>query len=139
MQKLILLILAALLAACSVKPSDEEVRSLITAEILKDNGEQMFKVENFKKINAFAQDKKTYVVDVKYDLVLKKDLKDLLEDKVKEQAAGEGSLSDAIKAGLGVLALQLKYGNVKAGHRVTKEQKLTLIKTERGWRVKPKE
>jgi hypothetical protein len=32
--------------------------------------------------------------------------------------------------------LTAQYGNFKAGDRITQEDKLVLIKTEKGWRLK---
>lgn len=133
MKKIILTLLIVVLTACSDKPGDLQIKSLVTSHILKDKGDELFIVENLEKTNGFKQDKKTYIVDVKYDLVFKKGIKEML-GKLKQES--KNSPMDALKSGIGVLALQLKYGKLKAGHRMQKEEKITMIKTEQGWQIK---
>jgi hypothetical protein len=37
---------------------------------------------------------------------------------------------------LGLLSLTAQYGNFQAGDRIPQEDKVVLIKTEKGWRLK---
>lgn len=134
MKKIILTLVIVLLGACSTKPGDKQIESLVSTHVLRERGVELFTVENFQKINGFEQDEKTYIVEVKYDLVFKKGMKEMLA-QLKEES--RNSPMDALKSGIGVLALQLKYGDLKSGHRINKEGKLTLIKTEQGWQIKP--
>ena len=123
----------AILSGCSSKPSDEELRIQVTSYLLKNNRDKLFSVENFEKVNGFQNDERTYTADVKYDLVFKIDLQDA------SQYIGEDTnktLLDKGIAALGILSLTAQYGNFKAGERTTQEEKVVLIKTEKGWRLK---
>ncbi|MDF1762998.1 MAG: lipoprotein [Oleibacter sp.] len=124
--------LAFILSGCSGKPSDGEIEKQITGNLLSDGGDEIFIVENFKKTNGFEKDSKTYIADVKYELVFKKGLQELAQLLEKES---QSSPFGAMGASLGMMALQMQYGNFKAGHRVEKEEKVTFIKTENGWRI----
>lgn len=96
----------------------------------------MYLIENFEKTNGFEKDSKTYIADVKYVIVFKKGVAELSEDlKRKSQGSAFGEMGTAF----GVLALQMQYGNFKAGHRVEKEDKIVFIKTENGWRISASE
>ncbi len=137
MKKLPLLFaLFLILSGCSGKPGDNEIEKQIVENLLRDGGDEIFQVENFKKTNGFEKDSKTYIADVKYDLVFKKGIKELAQQLKKES---QGTLFGAMGAGLGVMALQMQFGNFKAGHRVLKEEKVTFIKTENGWRISEQE
>lgn len=127
-----ILSLVCILAGCSGRPSDSEIETQITGKFLSNGGEEIFAVENFKKTNGFEKDSKTYIADVRYELVFKKSLQELAQTLKNES---QQSPFEAMGAGLGVMALKLQYGDFKAGHRVEKEEKVTFIKTENGWRV----
>jgi hypothetical protein len=126
-------LLTTLLTACSNKPSDEELRTQITTYLLKDNRDKLYSVENFKKVNGFQNDERTYTAQVRYDLVFKIDLADATKEIGEEP---NKTFLDKGVAALGLLSLTALYGNFKAGDRVTKNEKVVLIKTEKGWRLK---
>jgi len=131
MKRLMYLIIALLiLSGCSGKPSNRDIETQIKANLLEDGGEALFQIENFEKTNGFEKSKNIYIADVKYELVFKKGLDELTDD-IKQTS--ENSVLEAMGAGLGVMALSMKYGNFKAGHRVPIEDKVTFIKTEKGW------
>jgi hypothetical protein len=125
--------LLLLLTACANKPSNEELRTQVTAYLLKNNRDRLYSVENFQKVNGFQNDDRTYTAQVKYDLVFKINLEDA------PQLIGEDAnktILDKGMAALGLLSLTAQYGNFKAGDRVSREEKVVLIKTEKGWRLK---
>ena len=130
---LLILLSLALLTACANKPSDDQLRAQVTANLLKHNRDKLFSVENFEKVNGFQNDERTYTAEVKYDLVFKIDLQDA------PQIIGDDSNKTFLDKGiatLGLLSLTAQYGNFKAGERVTQDEKVVLIKTEKGWRLK---
>jgi len=126
------LLLALLLTACSKKPTVDEMQQQVEVTLQEDGRDQFFSVENFQKTNGFQQSDNIYVADVKYDLVFKKDFDELIAE-MKRQASDNPSL--VLTNGMSSMALRLQYGDFKAGQRVTKEEKITFIKTEQGWRI----
>lgn len=132
MRKIVPVILSLLLAGCSGKPSDSEIESAIVGKFLADGGDQILQVENYQKINGFEKDSKTYIADVRYDLIFKKSIKELAQQLKQET---NGSPREALEAGLTIKLFQMQYGDFEAGHRLTQERKVTLIKTENGWRI----
>lgn len=132
MKKIVYMFVLLLLAGCSGKPGSSEIEQQIVESLLKDGVEEIFKVENFEKINGFEKDHNIYIADIKYDLVFKKGIKELSHQL--KQESSENPL--AAFGGIGfIMALQMQYGNFEAGNRVTKEEKVELIKTENGWRI----
>ena len=128
-----LFIVVALMAACANKPSDEELRTQVTASLLKGYLSKLYSVENFQKINGFKNDANTYTAQVQYDLVFKVDLQDAPQYLGNE--ADDSFLKRSADA-LGLLSLTAQYGNFKAGDRIPQEDKVVLINTEKGWRLK---
>jgi hypothetical protein len=126
-------LLFALLTACANKPGDGELRTQVTAYLLKHNRDKLFSVENFEKVNGFQNDERTYTAEVRYDLVFKIDLQDA--SQYIDEDSNKTFLDKGIAA-LGILSLTAQYGNFKAGDRVTQDEKVVLIKTENGWRLK---
>ena len=63
-------------ASCSSRPNDEELRTQVTAYLLKDYRSKLYTIENFQKVNGFKNDERTYTAQVQYDLVFKVDLQD---------------------------------------------------------------
>ena len=127
-----LYLLAGFLVACSPIPEDAEIRRLFTEHKLSNGFGDLFSVEDFKKLNGFLKSENIYIVDVAYDLAFKKSLGDVLteisEDPVGPQYGVFGSkfIAYTIKA---------NFGNFSAGDRIHREEKITLIKTEKGWLI----
>ncbi|MBO1927492.1 membrane lipoprotein lipid attachment site-containing protein [Thiomicrorhabdus sp. 6S2-11] len=134
MKKIFLVSIMLLLTACSGSPSEGDIEDQVTEKLLGDGGDEYFEIDNFEKTNGFDKDDRTYIADVKYDVVFKKSLKEIAKEMEKE-AKNSGSPFGAAGAGFGVMALSMEYGNFKEGHTVTKEEKIKLIKTENGWRI----
>jgi hypothetical protein len=128
-----LLLFIAFITACSNKPSDEELRSQVTADLLKGYRNQLYTVENFQKVNGFENDERTYTAQVQYDLVFKVDLQDAPQFLGNDSS--ESFLQKSAEA-LGLLSITAEYGNFKAGDRIPQDEKVVLIKTEKGWRLK---
>lgn len=122
-----------LLAACTNKPSDDELSTQVTAYLLKGYRSKLYTVENFQKINGFKSDANTYMAQVQYDLVFKVDLQDA--PKFLGDESDDSFLKKSADA-LGLLSLTAEYGNFKAGDRIPQEDKIVLINTEKGWRLK---
>lgn len=133
MKKFLMIIAMALcLVGCGNKPSDSEIKNQVVGNLLSDGGKDMFAVENFKKTNGFERDEKTYIADVEYELVFKKGLREVAQQLKQES---QGSLFGDMGVGVAVMALQMEHGDFKAGHRVSKAEKIIFIKTENGWRI----
>lgn len=131
MRKIILSLVLLLLAGCSGKPSNGEIENQVVADLL-DGMEDVYQIENFEKLNGFEQSRNTYVAEVRYDIVFKKSLREVAQDF--KEAFGGSDIGNAI-SGLGLMGLNIKYGNFQAGHRVTKEEKILFINTENGWQI----
>jgi hypothetical protein len=127
------LLVFILATACSNKPSDEELREQVTANLLKDYRSKLYTVENFQKLNGFENDERTYTAQIQYDLVFKVDLQDAPQYLGDE--TNDSFLKQSADA-LGLLSMTAQYGNFKAGDRITQDDKVVLIKTEKGWRIK---
>lgn len=125
------LTLGLLLTACSSKPGVDELKQLVAADLGATGPQAIFLVENFQKTNGYEKDDRHYVAEVNYDLVFQKSLKDIA---VQAQNEPGGPLEKMGK-GMGLMTLGLLYGDFKAGDRLHREQAVTLIKTEQGWRI----
>lgn len=133
MNKLItVLLLALLLTACSKKPSQLEMQRQVETTLQDQGLDQLFTVEHFQKTNGFQKSDNVYIADVKYDLVFRKDFDEVLAE-LKQQASDNPVL--VLTDGMSSMALRLQYGNFKAGQRITREEKITFINTEQGWRI----
>ena len=132
MKRIACLLMLFILAGCSGKPSNRQIENEVVKNVLSDGGNELFQVENFVKTNGFEKSEHTYIADVKYDLVFKKSLEEVAQQLKNES---QGSPFGALGSGLGILALNMQFGNFEAGQRVNKEEKVTFIKTENGWRI----
>lgn len=121
-----------LLSGCSGSPSAGDVEDQVVDKLARDGMEELFSVENFEKSDGLEKDDNTYVAYVEYDLVANMSLDEYVQ-AVKEKS--EGSPLSGMRAGLGVMALKMQYGNFKSGQSIHKEEEITLFKTEKGWRI----
>lgn len=122
MKFLATLLIAFTLAACSGKPSDSDVKRQYLEFVSEGTDPKISAVENFERVNGIQKDENTYVVDIKYDIVMKKSF----EQISRETPRDFGSM-------LGLVALEEKMGQFKEGHRATVTDKATFDKTEKGW------
>jgi hypothetical protein len=132
MRIFILLIISVLLVACSGKPKDSEIKSQVIDRFIRDGGDEVFEVfeiKNFQKIDGFERDSKTYVANVRYELVFKKGIKELAETAKSAEGLG-GAMSQVV-----IMMLVAQYGYFNAGEAVLKEEKVILMKTENGWHI----
>ena len=120
------------LAACSGKPSVSEIRDQVASRLQAEGRDRLFEIRNFRKRNGFRKDDHTYIADVEYELVFRKSLADL-QDELEKDA--QDSPFRALSSSVEIMALKLKYGNFRAGDHLARKDKLTLIKTEQGWRI----
>jgi hypothetical protein len=56
-----------------------------------------------------------------------------LQDELEKDA--QDSPFRALSRSVEIMALKLKYGNFRVGDHLARKDKLTLIKTEQGWRI----
>ena len=132
MKKIIVLLLAALLAACSGVPDNKEIETMVRASLLTDGLDDLFTMENFAKTNGFRESDNVYIVDVEYELVFQKSfievVKEIREDPTGPQYGMFGSKFI-------LTAIQSNFGQFEVGDRIQKTDKITLHKTEKGWQV----
>lgn len=121
-----------LLAGCSDIPAEAEVAELVRARVLGEGENDYLSIEDFEKLNGYEKDDNRYVVQVRYQLVFHKSLEEIAAEL---EARSGDSVLDQMSAGLGVMALRIKYGDFKAGDRFPVSEDLTLIRTEKGWRI----
>ncbi len=130
-----------LLAACSGAPGDRTVRNAVESNLMKGGADQLIAIENFKKVNGFLKDDRTYIADVHYDIVLKESVQEFaqhIDDLPKAKAAGqEAAVTENAQMGgaFAAIGLAFAFGDAKAGARFPKDDKVTLLKTENGWQV----
>ncbi len=133
LRSLFLLCLLLALGACTSRPSDDDVRRALELHLQKSGPGDLFRIENLERVNGYALNDNVYVVEVKYDLVFTRSFRDLeREAKTASQDAPLSAFLDTMS----LIALQMQYGNFKAGDRVTKEESLKFIRTEKGWRIR---
>lgn len=121
-----------ILTGCSGRPSDSDIETQTLEMLLSDGGDELFQVENFKKINGFEQDSKTYIADIEYDLTFKKSLEEIEQQFRREP---QSSVFAGMGIGVSLWFLRLQYGNFEAGYRTTQAREVTFLKTENGWRI----
>lgn len=132
LKSVIFLLLVGFLAACSPLPEEAEIERIFTQHKLGDSLGDLFTVDGFKKTNGFHKAENIYIVDIEYDLTFKKGLGDVLaeisEDPVGPQYGVFGSKFIAY-------TIRDNFGNFSAGDKIHREEKITLIKTEQGWKL----
>jgi len=121
-----------LLTACSSRPADDDVRRAIEARLQKAGLSDILRIENLERLDGYALNDNVYVVEVKYDLVFTRSFRDLEREA---GAASEDAPLSAFLDTMSLIALQMQYGNFKAGDRVTKEESLRFVRAEKGWRI----
>lgn len=130
-----LILLIFLFAGCSGKPSQSTIEELYVKNAKKNSGfwGQITDIKNFSVKDGLMKDNVTYIADVSYDLVFKMNFDDAVKLKEKdvnmyvphgrtrhEQAEVELSL------GLG----RKQFG---AGDKISQDDKVKLIKKDKGW------
>ncbi len=128
MKKFALLLVAILLSACSMKPSDEIISQQVQQQLLQRYGDTIFEVTNFHKLNGIARDDNRYEAEVEYDLRFLVDLKDASE--ALQQKSGS-----IFAAGMEATALGLAYGNFKKGDTIHKREWVKFVRSEKGWLI----
>jgi hypothetical protein len=128
MKRFAVLLVAVLLSACSMKPSDEMIAQQVTAQLMQRHSSAIFEVVNFHKVNGISRDKNHYEAEVEYDLRFLVDLKDAGE-RLQQQS---GSI---FAAGMEATALGLAYGNFKKGDTLHKQEWVKFIRSEKGWLI----
>lgn len=129
---LLAVLTAVLLSACTSPPSDEHIKIQVARHILPQAGEEIFSLENFRKIDGLLTHDDNYIVEVSYDLVFRKSL-----DEISVQLSDEAKHAPfvAMDKGLELFSKVMKFGNFKAGERIHRTEIYRMVKTEQGWRL----
>jgi hypothetical protein len=130
----VLLIVSAVLSACSGVPDDKSIESMVRDRILSDGLGDLFVLEKFAKTNGFRESDNVYIVDIEYDLVFQKSFVDVLREI---RADPTGPQYGIFGSKLVLTAIQSSFGQFEAGDRIHKTDKVTLHKTEKGWQLAP--
>ncbi|MGH8655107.1 MAG: hypothetical protein ACREYE_24365 [Gammaproteobacteria bacterium] len=88
-------------------------------------------VENFEKINGREKDEKTYIADVKYDLVFSNGASGVLQQAIKESPPA--ALAAMGSQGLALAAFGPAMMDLVAGKTFSIQDQVTFIETEKGW------
>lgn len=115
MKKFLALVAALLLlVSCSSKPNDDQTKAALEKEFVQLGFNNTYEVKEFHKNNGFEKDEKTYIADVTYVVAAR-----------EGKAVNMNDLNEATKF----------FGRfvIAKGMRVT--EKITLIKTDKGWEV----
>ena len=133
MKRIIVLLLAASLVACyGVVPDDREIETLVRDSLLTDGLDDLFIMENFAKTNGFRQSDNIYIIDVEYELVFQKSFIDVVEEIRKDPTGPQYGMFGSKFI---LTAIQSNFGQFETGDRIHKTDKITLHKTEKGWRI----
>ena len=135
MRKLVILILFSVtLGACSGVPEVKAIETMVRDRVLGDGLGDLFKLENFTKTNGFRESDNVYIVDIEYDLVFQKSFSDVMREI---RADPTGPQYGMFGSKLVLAAIQSNFGQFEVGDRIHKADKVTLHKTEQGWRLAP--
>lgn len=143
---LLTILLLLLLAGCSGKPGDSELRNQVIPLLVTEDIKNYVEVKNLHKTNGYETDKNTYTVDIAYDLVFKISFAEMVQESQKamqqtSNLTGNQSVDQFLGGmssffnGMGLLALKEEYGEFKAGDTFSKQDRVIFIKTENGWRL----
>ena len=133
MKKLLtILLLIGIVQGCSNAPSDDDVQSIVSQNILNDGFGDLFKIDGFVKTNGFQQSDNIYIADVEYDLVFQKSFIEVIRE-IRENPTGPQYGLFGSK--LLLTTIQARLGQFNAGDKIHKKDKITLIKTEQGWMI----
>ncbi len=131
-KNIFLFITLLLLIGCSEKPSQSEIEKLINEKFYSN---ELYDVENLKKVNGY-QHNNTYVVELEYDMVFKLSLRDLAEEAKKmSQEERQAALLSGFMGEQSLFLIRALFGDFKKGDRFNKKEEVTLINTEKGWRI----
>lgn len=126
------LLTAVVTAGCSGKPSDGAIADLIAESYGTVNDEPWVEVEDFERTNGMKRDDGTYVADVKFEIQFLKDFKEVGAELAKS-SEGNPLAKAMLWAQIG--ALKMRFGEFKAGDRVSQVDRIALVKTEQGWQL----
>lgn len=133
MKNLFMILSLTVLAGCSGPPGAEDIKQQLVSVIAAHAG-GMTAIENFEKINGHEKDEKTYIADVKYDLVFPKNAKEILQQAIKETPPA--ALAARGSEGLALAAFGPAMLDLVAGQKFSIKDTVTLIETEKGWVLK---
>ena len=130
-EKLILVAMVSLLAACSDIPGESKLQQLLQQEF-DSRYQGLVRIENIRKRNGWQENDQLYTAEVSYQISFKKSFKDYMD----EQTALPGNPLEKMAKGMSVGMLKLQFGSFKAGDTYqVEEQILQLRQTEQGWAI----
>lgn len=130
---LILMLVFIVLGCSSSKPSERDIKKQMEEYMMQGAGSEIFKIKNFKKTDGLKKGDKTYIANVEYNLVFKKDVEEVAK-KLKDESQNS-PFGAFMNTNLALMALKMKYGDFKAGHVVSQKEEVRLISTDKGWRI----
>ncbi len=126
------LLVSLSLTGCDKLPNDHDVEQLVTQHVLSNGFQDLFTVEGFAKTNGFQPSDNTYIVEVEYDLVFQKSFLDVVRE-IRDNPTGPQY--GVFGAKFILAAIESNFGQFEVGDRIQKKEKVTLIRTEKGWQV----
>lgn len=128
MKRLALLLFLTLLGACSQRPATTEIEQQIRAELTGGGYGDVYRVENFRKVNGIAHEDGRYEAMVEYDLRFVTGVAGAAE--ALQQRSGS-----IFAAGAAVAELAAEYGHFASGDVIHRERRVRFVQTEQGWRI----
>ena len=126
-----------LVGCSSDKLSEKDIEKLVHGSILGGICPTTCLVENFRINKEYEQGDKTHIVDVEYDLYFPGGPAAIGKEFIKKPGVDKDPMLHMYVAAIAA-AIAMKYGNVQVGDRVPVQEQVTLVNTDKGWKVKPK-
>ena len=145
MRRSYLLSLMVLFFYCSIRPSVGEIENQIENLFKASDYAEYVKIRKFEKLNGYEQDKNTYLVEIKYDLVFTKSSKEIENaisqknksldstDDMKAFAKAYASMQQQAYVGNIMFTVAMRLGDYQSGATYPVQETITLIKTDNGW------
>ena len=111
-----MLLFAAILAGCSSGPSDSVVEDILTSQ-----SDSFVSISDVERINGYEEGNK-YVVDVRYIMTFKQGFQELVN-----QSSGFDRM--------GLQMMGMMAGEWEKGDSIEKEESLTFVDSENGWKL----
>lgn len=133
MRWMLALMISALLAACSSKPSDGDVEEAVRIAYTSASPDlRYFDIVSVKRKNGYEGEGGAYVVEAVVTYKTITSYADFREKALASPAAARDR--GAVEFQLRVL--RDKDGDFPAGKQTESAERFSLVKTEKGWRVK---
>ncbi|MGL5030219.1 MAG: hypothetical protein ACRDBT_00580 [Aeromonas sp.] len=132
MKKWFIPLLACWLYGCGGGPDKEDIEQQIMAKVQAQTATALFEISDFTILDEEERKEGVYVVKVSYQLRFKQGFEQLQalhsEDLVYDRVG-------PFQQQMGLMELEHKYGEFKAGQAIPQETDVWMMKTEQGWRL----